>query len=318
VCYYFIISNVFSQVNIRGNTCSDCNTAWWQASGQALHVDSGGDHCSTMEQIGSGAASSEDNFGYYGAGNLANTNSNFACTASSSSTTQYWFGARSSTAPTSDKRSCKAWSDAGTTSDGEYLIDVDGNGPMVPFKVYCSFGYAGKAWTLVSSWRRDRNYIFDDHTFSDNIAINQDTPAKRSDVYRLAFDRMSMLRAESSTWFSACNMNANPTTDSVRAAISSLDILSFTGGGVCRQMEYVNIRGNTCSDCNTAWWQASGQALHVDSGGDHCSTMPNIGSGAASSEDNFGYYGAGNLANTNSNFACTATSSATTQYWFGM
>ena len=80
----------------------------------------------------------------------------------------------------------------------------------------------------------------------------------------------------------------------------------------------MNIRGNTCSDCDTAWWQASGQALHVDSGGDHCSTMPNIGSGAASSEDNFGYYGAGNLANTNSNFACTATSSATTQYWFGM
>jgi hypothetical protein len=300
--------------DIRGKTCSDCNAPWWQSnSGYALHIDSGGDHCGTsggVKQIGTGAVGSEDNFGYYGS-----PSSQFACTASNSATTQFWMGDYAKSSPTSSKRSCKDWKDAGTTTNGEYLIDVDGTGPMRPFKAYCNFNYDGKAWTLVTSWRKDRNYMFQNSGFGQSRAVNQDMPQKKNEVYRLSLQRMNELRSQSTHWYSACNMETNPSRDSVRAKFSSMDFVSYIGGGGCYKMEYVNVRGNTCTNCNAPWWQSnSGYALHIDSGGNHCgsSGLGNIHSGAVGSEDNFGYYGS-----PASGFKCTQSSSSTTQFWMG-
>merc|ERR1719323_2106074 len=119
------------------------------------------------------------------------------------------------------KTSCKDWGNAGTTSSGEYLIDVDGpTGPLKPFKVYCSFSYQNMSWTLVTSWRMDKNSMVQKKPFHSNTPINEDDPSKRNDVYRLSLARMQQLRSQSSKWFAACNMNENPTLDSVRASFS--------------------------------------------------------------------------------------------------
>merc|ERR1712070_436041 len=161
----------------------------------------------------------------------------------------------------------------------------------------------------MQAWR------FRHQSFAQNQPVNENSPSKRNDVYRLSHARMQKLRDQSTTWYTACNMETNPTRDVARAKFSSLDPLTLNQGGTCRQMEYWNIRGNSCSNCNAPWWQGNnGYALHIDSGGNHCgsSGMHNIGHGAAGSEDNFGYY-----YGVNSNFKCTAHGSSTTQWWFG-
>ena len=83
------------------------------------------------------------------------------------------------------------------------------------------------------------------------------------------------------------------------------DVINFLGDTVCKRVEYLNIRGHRCSDCNLPWWQGGERwFLHTDSTATTCGFDPTAG--AVSSEDNFGYYGA-----VNSNFRCTAYASAT-------
>ena len=74
--------------NIRGYSCNDNTVKMWQSSnGWALHIDSSSGTCGCNSWT-SGATGSEDNFGYHdGVINTA-----FSCTASDSSTTQWWIG----------------------------------------------------------------------------------------------------------------------------------------------------------------------------------------------------------------------------------
>ena len=88
------------------------------------------------------------------------------------------------------------------------------------------------------------------------------------------------------------------------------DVVNFLGVNVCKTVEYVNIRGNQCRDCDLPWWQESDGYLHTDSTYTSCGFDPS--QGAAYSEDNFGAY-----YKVNSNFRCTADASATTNWWFG-
>ena len=52
-----------------------------------LHNDSAATHCE-FNAAGTGAVSSEDNFGFYDV-----LNTNFRCTQGTHSNTQWWFGA---------------------------------------------------------------------------------------------------------------------------------------------------------------------------------------------------------------------------------
>ena len=74
-------------VNIGGHAAGSGTTAqfWQMLNSYILHINSESTGCGFKPNIG--AIPSEDNFGFYGS-----PNSNFRCTASDDSTTQWWFG----------------------------------------------------------------------------------------------------------------------------------------------------------------------------------------------------------------------------------
>ena len=80
--------------------------------------------------------------------------------------------------------------------------------------------------------------------------------------------------------------------DYLRGNFNDFNIFSFVGTGVCKKMEYVNIRGHVGTDVTARFSQElSEYTLHIDtpSGSNNCQFNPKAG--AVSSEDNFGWYG---------------------------
>ena len=98
--------------------------------------------------------------------------------------------------------------------------------------------------------------------------------------------------------------------DYMRGKFESFKILNFKGNKVCKDIEYIDIRGHTGQNVTVVFWQNDAMMLHTDSNKRRCTFTAS--SGSANSEDNFGYY-----KSTNQLFRCTESSTATTQYWFG-
>ena len=142
--------------------------------------------------------------------------------------------------------------------------------------------------------------------------INEASP--KWNRFRLSLSKIKQLRVHSSHWRITCNyqMDGLVTTDYVRAKISDFDLIDFRGLGICRRVEYVNVRGHSCSDCDVSWWQDNNQIFHHDSGAARCGF--DSSPGAVPSEDNFGFY-----ASVNPNFRCTKSGQeSTTNYWLGL
>lgn len=138
-------------------------------------------------------------------------------------------------------------------------------------------------------------------------------------VFRLSRSRMQSLKSHSSHWRATCSFPAFKVdyTDYVRAKFIDFDIVTFTGLGVCKKVEFVNIRGNVGAQTDARFWQSvttgdPPHILHIDSStyGHGCSFIASAGS--VLGEDNFGFYSV-----KNKNFRCTSDPLATTQYWFG-
>ena len=99
--------------------------------------------------------------------------------------------------------------------------------------------------------------------------------------------------------------------DYVRAKTKDFDLLDFDQLGQCRQVEYINVRGHSCSHCQTIWFQSSQEILHLDSSSKQCNFDPSPG--AVHTEDNFGYY-----MTFSPKFRCTDPGrESTTNHWFG-
>ena len=186
------------------------------------------------------------------------------------------------------------------------------------YQVYCDLKYEpGMAWTLVISQSFKHRALpqFLSPLFQDT-PLNQDTP--RWDAYRLSLTRMQQLRSVSTHWRVTCNFDTEGVLyrDYVRARFNEIDPISLSGKGLCKKVEYMNVRGHNCTGCTAAWWQfqdSGGQNIfHHDSSIDSCQfgNTPD----AAPSEDNFGLYVNGN---TNSQFRCTSAGLSTTNHWFG-
>ena len=147
--------------------------------------------------------------------------------------------------------------------------------------------------------------------FSTDSPVNDNLPNWKR--YRMSLKMINDLSAQSTHWRATCSF---PTygvdfVDYVRGKFVNFDVVNFIGDNTCKTVEYVNIRGHQCSDCDLPWWQLDGSYfIHTDSNYNTCSFDPR--QGAVNYEDNFGYYGTVNL-----NFRCTADASSTTNWWFG-
>ena len=164
------------------------------------------------------------------------------------------------------------------------------------------------------SWNRASKDLphFRSKTFLQDAPINDKTPNWNS--YRQTLARMKTLRRQSKYWRATCNFSQMQQKidyrDYLRGNFSDFDIMTDNGHGQCFPMDYVNIRGHAAGSGTTArFWQVLDTfTLHANSynPGD-CAFKPNTG--AATSEDNFGFYGV-----TNKNFRCTMADDSTTQF----
>ena len=160
------------------------------------------------------------------------------------------------------------------------------------------------------SWSRENRGIssFQRAPFQTNAAENENSP--NWDRYRLSLERMRSLQVHSTHWRATCSYPTHGIDfrDYLRGNFKDFNIVDFLGGGECKRVEYVDIRGHNGTNLTVPFWQ--GVALHIDSSSSLCEFSATVG--AVSSEDNFGYYGA-----FNPKFRCTQTDNSTTQWWFG-
>ena len=65
-------------------------------------------------------------------------------------TVGYW--KMNDTDPANIPKDCSALRQAGVTTSGQYLIDIDGSGAGAPFVAYCDMTYDGGGWTLLDNF----------------------------------------------------------------------------------------------------------------------------------------------------------------------
>lgn len=179
------------------------------------------------------------------------------------------------------------------------------------FKVYCDLtSDSTAAWTLFMSEKTPGLGVFRASALSIDKPTNEDNP--NWNLYRMSLSKMKQLRSRSSHWRVTCSFQTDGVVyrDYVRAKIADFDPINFMELRKCKRVEYINVRGHSCADCDVAWWQDNNQMLHHDSSFIGCGW--DASSGAVASEDNFGFY-----LSSNRNFRCTMLADSTTNYWFG-
>jgi len=201
---------------------------------------------------------------------------------------------------------------SGEVSDGYYQIAGAGGETWI---VYCDFNSElGSVWTLVTSWSFENKNLpaFRNRAFTQDAPVNEFSP--NWNVYRISKEQMTFLRGKSTHWRATCQYDKADAVykDYMRGNFADFDITSFLGLQVCKEVDYINVRGIGGHTTATFWQSENQYLLHTDSSikGSGCEFDARAGS--KSSEDNFGFYNS-----ANNDFTCTSGPSATTQYWFG-
>ncbi|XP_078349834.1 uncharacterized protein LOC144634677 isoform X1 [Oculina patagonica] len=210
-------------------------------------------------------------------------------------------------------RSCLDYLQIGKFENGFYWLFDDQDKQYV---AYCDLSSEpGAAWTLVMSWNREYKDLaqFSTKPFLQDAPINHNTPNWY--IYRQTLARMKSLRSRSTYWRATCSFNIMKEIDYrdyLRGKFSDFDIMTYLGHGICKRVDYVNIRGHAAGSGTTArFWQVlNTHILHIDSSISGCAFIPTAGS--VPSEDNFGFYG-----KFNQKFRCTMGDTQTTNWWFG-
>ena len=206
-------------------------------------------------------------------------------------------------------RSCLDYLRTGRRYSGFFNIFDEKGTSMV---VYCDLTSEPKAaWTLIMSERTPGFDLFKGVPLFKDKPVNESIP--KWDAYRLSLFKMKQLRSLSSHWRITCSFQLDGLVnrDYVRGKFVDFDIIDFKGSGTCMNVEYVNVRGYSCSNCQMAWWQDENEILHHDSSTPRCGY--DASKGAVATEDNFGFY-----TRFNPSFRCTESGrESTTNHWFG-
>ena len=170
----------------------------------------------------------------------------------------------------------------------------------------------GSAWTLVLSYAHKNRHV---GKFCSS-ALSKDRFSNMNDAnwedYRLGRGRMRSISDQSThvRVTSSFPVYGVDYRDYLRAKISSIDILRYAGRGVCKTVEYIDIRGIKGKDITVSFWQYK-RFFHTYSASSPCQYDPSVGS--TKSEKNFG---ATCLA-FNPATRGSANDDSTIQYWFG-
>ena len=209
--------------------------------------------------------------------------------------------------------SCVDYLRRGTSESGIYkLYDQSGKS----YAAYCDMkSELDTAWTMVMSWALVNRKLspFLKIPFKYNSPQNEDD--LNWDLYRLSLARMRFLQGQSTHWRATCSypINGIDFRDYLRGNFKDFHIIDYVGGGTCKKVEYINIRGHVATDLTVPFWQKLNTwTLHTDSTYTHCQFKV-AKSGAVREEDNFGFYASG----MSTKFRCTQGTQSTTQWWFG-
>ena len=184
------------------------------------------------------------------------------------------------------------------------------------FPVFCDMeSESGFVWTLIQSFSLANNALFRKKPFGADFPVNNEDSVVNWSLYRLSLKQMWSIANQSTHFRATCNFPTEGLkyTDYARANLDGFDIFGsweFT----CRIYEYINIRGNECSNCTAATRQLEGKAWSINSYRSRLYNCQFDGNpGAEGNENNFGWF---RLVNTN--HRCSSSPNSTTQYWFGV
>ena len=163
--------------------------------------------------------------------------------------------------------------------------------------------FASKTTTVFSTkstatWPPSQMGLDTQSSFNLNHPMNARAP--NWDAYRLPLARMEELRSQSTHWRITCSFPSSGVDyrDDVRAEFAKFDLSTYQGKEECKEVEYINVRGNNCRDCTAEWWQNRGKFLVHVSSVESCQ---------------LGRY----RQYLNPDHRCTSDDSVTTNYWFG-
>lgn len=211
-------------------------------------------------------------------------------------------------------KSCVDYLRNGYKSNGYYQINAPNAAGSSTITVYCDMNSeAGAAWTLVMSFTLEniKMHQFKKSPLQINAPVNENSP--NWNLYRMSLSQMTHLKSQSTHWRATCSF---PTygvdyIDYVRANFAQFDIMTFLGYGICKKVEYIDVRGHRCAYCTSRWWQQiNARNPHLVSSYTGCEFIAR--QGAVSGEDNFGLY-----SDYNKKFRCSSGAQSTTNWWFG-
>ncbi|XP_046863867.1 uncharacterized protein LOC124457719 [Xenia sp. Carnegie-2017] len=179
--------------------------------------------------------------------------------------------------------------------------------------VYCHFD-GHRAWTLVQSFSLENSINYENKPYYKNFPRNVTSPSWKD--YRLSLETMIGIKEDKNDrWRITCNytsINWN-VGDRLEATYKNIELLDEKKyDGECVLVEYVNIRGASCSRCNISIFQNENYIFHADSTKTKCGRTWNGTPCDGLNEDNFGHYKC-----RNNRHDCTSSNNATTQLWFG-